>query len=171
MRNDDFIIIVGFPITFTRWNHTWPYIFIIPLLVCHVSRHAGIFLVISPCRPLSLWLAVALETTDYGRAAVRMQRRRVGAWIVIIDGIDLLVRAVAGRRRAPVKGRNETVVLHAAFLDTIQGGVALDVVELRTDEPDVMKITNMVAKRAVPFKLESVTMLVMNIPEVSLFIL
>lgn len=28
LRNDDFIIIVGFPIAFTRWNHAWLYIFI-----------------------------------------------------------------------------------------------------------------------------------------------
>ena len=76
LRNDDFIITVGFPITFTRWNHTWLYIFIIPFRIGHVSRHTDIFSICIPGCPRSLRLAITLDAADDSAAAMRMERRR-----------------------------------------------------------------------------------------------
>ena len=73
---------------------------------------------------------------------MRMERRRVGAGAVIINGIDVPVMVAAGRRGAPVKRCDEAVVFHAAFLDAVDDGAVLYVVQLRADEPDGLRVAD-----------------------------
>lgn len=75
-RDDDTSLLVGRPVSISCRNVPRPYIFIIPFRIGHVSRHTDILPALIPRRPRSLGLAIALETADYGRAAMRMQGRR-----------------------------------------------------------------------------------------------
>ena len=111
-------------------------------MIAHVSRHADILPALIPRCPRSLGLAITLDTADYGRAAMRMQGRRVGAGTVIIDGVDMTIMVAAGRRGAPVKRCDEAVVFHAAFLDAVDDGAVFYVVQLRADEPDGLRVAD-----------------------------